>query len=343
MAKKWVPLLNLGSPDSTKTSAVRAYLDEFLMDKRVIDYPLWLRMLVVRGIILRTRPPKTAEAYRSIWTSSGSPLIETSFRQLDKVSEQVEVPVALGMRYGNPSTASAVASLVHQGVDSILIFPLYPHYAMSSFETAYVKAIEVLNTYEPKIKKTLVQPFYQDPEYIAALAASARPYLSQNGFDKLLISFHGLPERHLRKSDPSGAHCLSCLDCCQNAHPAHATCYRHQCFTTAKKVTQALGLTEDDYLVSFQSRLGRDPWLRPYTDVVVEELAQAGVKKLLVMCPAFVTDCLETLEEIGMGLKESFEGHGKGNMILIPCLNTHPFWISFMCKKINTWLKGIES
>lgn len=340
MAKKGILLLNLGSPDSTQKKAVRSYLDEFLMDKRVIDYPFWLRALIVRGIILRTRPSKTAEAYQRIWQSSQSPLIETSFRQLDKVKAQISAPMALGMRYGNPSTAEAIASLVEQGVEDILIFPLYPHYAMSSFETAYVKAVEVLDAYEPRVKRTLVQPFYQDAEYIAALAASAKPHLAKGNFDKLLISFHGLPERHLRKSDPSGAHCLCSSDCCKNPHPAHATCYRHQCFTTAKKVTQALGITEDQYIVSFQSRLGRDPWLRPYTDFVVEELADAGVKKLLVMCPAFVTDCLETLEEIGMGIKESFESRGNGHLTLIPCLNEHPLWITFICRKINAWLEA---
>lgn len=233
----------------------------------------------------------------------------------------------------------AIAALRSQGVRELLIIPLYPHYAMSSYETAVVSAMDALSKHAPEIEPTILQPFYKDPGYIDALVQSALPYLEEE-YDKLLFSFHGIPERHLRKSDCSHAHCLSRPDCCEIRHPAHGTCYRHQCFVTAQAFAERAGLSDDQYEISFQSRLGRDPWLKPYTDHRLTELPQEDVRKLLVICPAFVSDCLETLEEIAMQGKESFLSAGGESFKQIPCLNCHPAWIEWLGGQIDNWLEG---
>lgn len=326
MSQKGVLLINLGSPDSTEVSDVRRYLREFLMDGRVLDAPFPIRFMVVNCLILPTRPKESAEAYAEVWTPEGSPLVATSRHQTEALRQRMDLPIELAMRYQNPSVEYAVDSLLKQGVDELVVVPLFPHYAMSSYESAAVKVQDVLKKKAPHVKATYVPAFFDDEDYINALVTSASDYL-ESDYDFLLFSFHGLPERHLRKSDPTGEHCLSCENCCQGDHPAHATCYRSQCYKTVELFTEKAGVPEDKYSVAFQSRLGRDPWLQPYTDKTVEELAKKGVKKLLVMCPAFVTDCLETLEEIGMRAKEDFVEAGGEELTLIPCLNEHPRWI----------------
>ncbi len=338
MAQKAVLLLNLGSPASTKVGDVRRYLREFLMDSRVIDSSALLRAMVVHLTILPFRPKRTAEAYRQIWRPEGSPLLIMSSRQRDLVQAEVDTTVALAMRYGSPSIVEVVAGLVEDGVEELFIMPLYPQYAMSSYETVVVRVMEEIQRLKPSMGTTLLQPFYDDPEYVDALVQSSESYLKE-GFDKLIFSFHGLPEKHLRKSDPSHAHCLATAGCCQNSHPAHATCYRHQCYKTVEKFTEHADLSPDNYLVTFQSRLGRDPWLLPCTEQTIESLGREGAAKVLVMCPAFVTDCLETLEEIAMRGKAVFQKAGGGSLTLIPCLNDHPAWIGFLTAKIRCWLE----
>lgn len=338
MEKKAVLLLNLGSPDSTSVKDVRRYLREFLWDERVLDAPAPIRWFVLNAFILPFRPKRSAEAYASIWTPDGSPLMVIS-RDLQKaVQADTAVPVELAMRYGTPSIPEIVGALAAQGVNRVLLVPLYPHYAMSSYETVVVRAREELVRQLPEAKVDCLQPFYQDEDYIEALYASAEPWLKKP-FDQLLFSFHGIPERHLRKSDPSHAHCLTVKDCCQVACPAHATCYRHQCFQTVEAFAKRAGLNADQYQVSFQSRLGRDPWLKPYTDYRLEALPGEGVKRLLVICPAFVSDCLETLEEIAEEGKEIFMEAGGEFYEQIPCLNTHPGWLAFLNGRIGQWLQ----
>jgi ferrochelatase len=227
------------------------------------------------------------------------------------------------MRYQNPSIGSALKQLSGQGVEELLLFPLFPHYAMSSFETAVEEVKRLMPQYGIQTL-SVVPPFYDHEDYISALVASAEPYLDRP-HDHLLFSFHGLPERHLRKADPTGCHCLSAPDCCRVDSPAHATCYRAQCFKTVAAFVAKAGVTK--YSVAFQSRLGKDPWLRPYTDHEIVRFPREGIKKLLVICPAFVSDCLETLEEIGMRGKESFLEAGGEELTLIPCLNEHPLWL----------------
>lgn len=331
--KKGVLLLNLGSPDSTEIADVRKYLKEFLMDERVIDISPTLRSLVVNAFILPFRPKRSGEAYAKVWTPEGSPLVVTSEKVQQKVQEGVELKIYLAMRYGNPSIADTIQQMKKDGVEDVLIFPLYPHYAMSSYETVVVKVMEELASIAPTMTSQLVQPFYQDDDYIDALVSSAKPYLEQD-FDLLLFSYHGIPERHLRKSDPSHAHCLT-SHCCDYAHPAHATCYKHQGIVTTLKFVAKAGIPEGKYAISYQSRLGRDPWLQPYTDFELERFAQEGKKKMLVICPAFVSDCLETLEEIAMEGKEEFLSAGGESFAQIPCLNEHPSWIAFIQKQIQ--------
>jgi ferrochelatase len=237
------------------------------------------------------------------------------------------------MRYQSPSIPEAVRRLAGQGVESLLLIPLFPHYAMSSFETAVERVREVAGRMAPSMRIEVQPPFYDHPDYIAALAGSTEPFLSRN-YDHLLFSFHGLPERHLRKSDPTGGHCLASKDCCQVPSPAHARCYRAQCFKTVEALVRAVKVPREKYSMAFQSRLGRDPWLKPYTDHVLLQLPARGIKSLLVICPAFVSDCLETLEEIGLRGRQSFLEAGGKECALIPCLNEHPLWLGALEKMV---------
>lgn len=336
---KGVLLVNLGSPDSPSVPEVRRYLREFLMDGRVLDMNWLGRFFLVNGAILPFRPKQSAHAYQSVWTPEGSPLIVTSRHVHAKLKERVSLPVELAMRYQNPSIPEGIRKLATQGVNQVLLIPLFPHYAMSSFETAVERVKEVAAELAPGMKIEVQAPYYNDPDYIAALTASAEPFLSK-GYDHLLFSFHGIPERHLRKSDPTGHHCLTVPDCCNTPSPAHATCYRAQCFQTMAEFVKAAKVPAQKYSVSFQSRLGRDPWLKPYTDFEVPKFAQQGVRKLLVICPAFVSDCLETIEEIGMRARESFLQAGGKEFELIPCMNEHPLWIAALEKWVKRFVGG---
>lgn len=339
MSKQGVLLINLGSPDSTSVPDVRRYLREFLMDGRVIDAPFPIRWAVVHLAILPFRPKKSAEAYREVWTEEGSPLVVTSKNVAKAVQERLgeEIPLELAMRYQKPSIKSAIRRLRERGVTDLLVLPLFPHYAMSSFETAAVRAREVAEKLAPGMSVTVSPPYHDHPEYIAALVESARGHL-EGGYDRLLFSFHGIPERHLRKGDPTRCHCLKAPDCCRIPSPAHATCYRAQCFATVRAFVAAAGIPEEKYSVSFQSRLGGDPWLQPYTDKELERFGHEGVGKLLVICPAFVSDCLETLEEIAMQGKETFHEAGGGEFAMIPCMNEHPRWLDALERMIRSSL-----
>ncbi|MCX6929100.1 MAG: ferrochelatase [Verrucomicrobia bacterium] len=335
--KKGVLLVNLGSPNSPSVVDVRRYLREFLMDGRVLDAPWPVRFCVVHFAILPFRPKQSAEAYHKIWTPDGSPLVVISRNVQAKLQPRVSVPVELAMRYQNPSIPQAIRNLTQKGVEEVLLIPLFPHYAMSSFETAVERVKEVAATLAPKMRVTVQPPCFGDPDYITALVGSAQEYL-QRGYDHLLFSFHGLPERHLRKADPTGHHCLATENCCTTASPAQATCYRAQCFKTVAAFVKQAGVPEGKYSIAFQSRLGRDPWLKPYTDFELPRLAQQGVRKLLVMCPAFVSDCLETIEEIGMRGRETFLEAGGKESTLIPCLNEHPLWLEALEKMVGRFL-----
>jgi len=334
--KRAVVLMNLGSPDSTNVKDVKKYLDEFLMDERVIDKPWLLRALLVKGIIVPFRAPKSAEAYKTIWTEKGSPLIVISKELRDALKKEIEEPVAIAMRYGNPSPKNAFDELskTNPDLEEVIAVPMYPHYAMSSYETAVEYAIQQHKKGGYKFKLTTLKPYYNNEEYINALCESIRPYLQQQ-FDQVLFSYHGVPERHIYKGDITGQHCLKVANCCEVSSEAHKYCYRHQCWTTTKLVTERLNIPKEKWEFSFQSRLGKDPWLQPYTAVRLEQLPKEGAKKILVVCPAFVSDCLETLEEIAEQGKESFLHNGGEKFEMIPCLNVHPLWVSALAKWIR--------
>ncbi len=334
---KGILLVNLGSPDSPTAKDVKPYLDEFLMDERVIDVPLLLRNLLVRGIILQTRPKKSAKAYAKIWWKEGSPLVVLSERFSEKLRKHTDMPVALGMRYGTMSIQKAMQELKEQGVDDVLLVPLYPHYAMSSYETVVVKAMEVQQKHFPGLKLTTLPAFYKSSDYIKVLSESIAEGLKDFEYDHILFSYHGIPERHIRKSDPTSYHCKIDGSCCKVNSVAHHTCYRHQVYETTELVKAYLGLPEEKVSTSFQSRLAGDPWLKPYTDYEFERLAKEGKKRLAVVTAAFVSDCLETLEEIAMEGKEQFEEAGGEHYKHIPCLNDNEAWVAVMAKWVNEW------
>lgn len=319
--------MNLGSPDSTRTSDVRKYLNEFLMDGKVIDMPYLSRLMLVKGIITPFRAPKSAAAYKTIWTKDGSPLIAISRAQEKLVRQKMNIPVAITMRYGNPTPEAGFEDLLKQDdkLDEVIAVPLYPHYAMASYETAvdHLKAAYKKNNYSFELK--FVPAFYNEPGYIHALVEKIRPYL-EKPFDHLLFSYHGIPARHLLKTDPTHSHCLKVADCCNTPSEAHKFCYRHQCFETTRLVTKSLQLPQEKFSISFQSRLGKG-WLEPFTDVQLEKFPVQGIKKLLIISPAFISDCLETLEELEERGKETFMEAGGETYEMIPCLNTDPLWI----------------
>ena len=330
--------MNLGSPDSTAVKDVRRYLNEFLMDGKVIDVPYLLRILLVKGIIVPFRAARSAAAYSTIWTEEGSPLVVLTKQLQQQLQQYVEEPVEIAMRYGNPGPAAAFDNLMKRqpGLEEVLAIPLYPHYAMASYETAvdYAKEIHAKNKYPFKL--SFIKPFFDEAEYINAMIENIRPYLNEQ-YDHILFSYHGIPERHLKKTDPTTTHCMQVNDCCNVASPAHSRCYRHQCFVTTRLITAALAIPKEKHSISFQSRLGKG-WLTPFTDIRLEEMPKEGIKKLLILCPAFVSDCLETLEEIKERGKESFITAGGTSYKMIPCLNTNPLWV----KTLTDWVTAID-
>ena len=335
-------MVNLGSPDSPAVGDVRRYLREFLMDGRVMDVPWLTRFFVVHFAILPFRPKESAAAYQKIWLPDGSPLVIISKKVCEALRSRVEAPVELAMRYQNPRIEKAIDNLLERTVDELLLIPLFPHYAMSSFETAVEKVRTVLYSKAPGVKLVVQPPYFDQPDYIQALAASARETLDR-GYDHLLFSFHGLPEHQLVITDPTGIHCLAAKDCCSGEHPSHSTCYRAQCFKTVDAFVNAAGIPREKHSVSFQSRLGRKPWLKPYTDLELPRLAKRGVKRMLVICPAFVSDCLETVEEIGMRAKDTFLQAGGESLELIPCMNEHPLWLDALENMTNDFLSQSRS
>lgn len=310
------------------------------MDPRVIDYPAPLRWLVVKCFILPFRPKRSAAAYRSIWRPEGSPLRIYSLALQDKLRAACGEDVRLAMRYGQPSIRSAVEGLARDGIQDVLLVPLYPHYAMSSYETVVVEFFAQAAQLAPGLRTRVLQPFYDDPAYIEALHTSARPWL-EKPFDHLLISFHGVPRRHLLKGDPSHAHCQKLPECCDQPSPVHALCYKAQTQRTAHLLAARAGIPRAKYTISYQSRLGREVWLEPYTDATLERLGREGVGRLLCITPAFVADCLETLEEIREEGRELFLHAGGKDFDHIPCLNDHPAWVDYLHGHVTRWMKGV--
>jgi len=322
-------LINLGTPDAPTSSAVRRYLREFLSDPRVIDIHSLPRWFLLNFAILVFRPRKSAKLYRKIWDARGSPLLLHSLEFTQQLAGELEgeFEVELGMRYGNPSLKDALERLRAKKVQSITLMPLYPQYAASSTASSLERAYRLIGEGWDVPPIRVVPPFFDQPSFLDALATSSGALIRQSRADHVLFSFHALPERHIRKSDPVGNHCLASSQCCDQIGAANANCYRAQAHYTAREVARRIGIAPQGFSISFQSRLGSGAWIRPHTDVLVPELARRGVRRLAVLCPAFVADCLETLEEIGIRARESFLAAGGEELILVPCLNAHPLWV----------------
>jgi len=341
---KGVLLLQLGTPDDPSPSAVRRYLREFLFDPMVLDIHPIARWALLNLIILPRRPAQSAAAYQQIWTEAGSPLRIHSEDLAVALGVRLgqNYKVALGMRYGTGSIGEALTELDEAGVDEIVVLPLYPQYAMSSTGTALAKL------YEGASERAIVPPlqvlpdFYAHPGYLDTVSAMIDTHRQDFQPDHILFSYHGLPERHVRKSDRSGAHCLADASCCDRITQANRSCYRAQCYATTRGIAERLQIDPSGYSQGFQSRLGRTPWIKPYTDEIIPKLLEQGVRRLLVSCPSFVSDCLETLEEIGIRAKEEFIEAGGEDFRLVPCLNSAPQWVDVVAQMIeNEVPKGV--
>lgn len=334
---KGILLVNLGSPKSTSEEDVRVYLREFLMDKRVIDVPWLLRKMIVELTILPKRPKESAHAYQNIWWDEGSPLVVISKNLTKKIEEKIKNPIALAMRYQEPSIKNGITKLADKGVTEVLVIPLYPQYAMSTTETVVEKAKEVQKKYFPDLNISFLPPFYNDEKYIEVLSNSIKKHLPKS-FDLLLFSYHGVPERHIYKTDPTKQCQIDSICCFEKERTSHKYCYRHQCYYVTEKVREKLGLDKTKIRQSFQSRLGRSPWLHPYTDKTLEDLPAEGFTHIAVVAPAFVADCLETLEELAITDKKLFFKNGGKEFHYIKCLNDDESWVDWIVDKINIFI-----
>jgi len=336
---KGVLLVNLGSPESPTAKDVKPYLNEFLMDKYVIDLPYLLRVFLVKGVILglRNRSEKSAEAYRKIWWKEGSPLVVLSKKLCQKVQEKTDIPVALAMRYGNPNIQSALEELNKKGVKNILVIPLYPQYAMATTFTSMFQINKIQQKYFKNIKINYFPAFYNRKEYIKALSESIKKHLKNFEYEKLIFSYHGLPKRHIQKAIKLARHTIFVNNqyrCNFDSAETEFSYLRH-CFETTRRVVEYLNIDEKKVINTFQSRLSGEKWLQPYTDKEIDNLAKNGIKKIAVVMPSFVSDCLETLEEIGIRAKDNFIQNGGVELLTIPCLNDDDLWVDTIC----TWIE----
>lgn len=342
-------LINVGTPRSPRVSDVRPYLREFLSDPRVLDVPAWRRWLTLNVFILPFRPRRSAEAYGKIWTRRGSPLLVHTQDLAAKVQARCgdRVAVEVAMRYGAPSIPDALERLRSRGVRRVVVFPLYPQYSSAATGTTLEKVFASAAAQWNVPYLQVVPPFFDHPAYIDARAELARPALREARPERVFFSFHGLPERQIRKSDPTGAHCLRSDRCCERPGAAVGHCYRAQCFETARRLGDALEIPESMRVVCFQSRLGRTPWIEPHTDAVVQQAAREGVERVVVLCPAFVSDCLETLEELGMRAADDFRANGGHRLTVVPALNASDRWadaVVTIAREASTWLgAAVES
>lgn len=327
-AKTGVLLVNLGTPDSTKTGDVRKYLREFLMDGRVIDIPFLNRWMLVNLIIAPTRAPKSATEYRKLWTERGSPLLFHTQDLKDKLIQKLDSDryvVAMAMRYQNPSIEKGLEELRKAKVKKIIVVPLFPQYASASNGSVIDKVMEIARTWQIIPEITFVSNFLEHPLFLEAWAELGRTAMENQEFDRYVFSYHGLPERQILKGSVEGYCQLG--SCCNKYGPKNQYCYRAQCFHTTRLLAEKLGLPSEKVMNCFQSRLGKDPWVKPYTDDLIKELAKDGVKKVLVFSPAFVADCLETTVEVAQEYKEQFEELGGEHWELVPSLNSNDTWV----------------
>ncbi len=326
-AKTGVLLVNLGTPDSPNTPDVRKYLRQFLSDARVIDTNPIARFLLVNLIIAPFRSPKSAKEYKKVWTKKGSPLLVNGL-ELQKLVQQTlgnDFEVVLGMRYQNPSMESALNQLKNKGLDKIIVFPLFPQYASATTGSVHQEVFRIVSKWQIIPKMILIDTYAENDKMIQTFAQLAQKYLQHHDFEHFIFSYHGLPERQIRKGD-STQKCLT-DDCCDQLTPQNRLCYRAQCFATSRKLAEKLHISDKKYTVCFQSRLGKTPWIKPYTEDVIMDLTQKNVKNVLAFSPAFTSDCLETTIEVGQEYKEIFEQNGGEHWELVESLNTEVLWV----------------
>jgi protoporphyrin/coproporphyrin ferrochelatase len=329
-------LVNLGTPDSFNTADVRRYLREFLMDKRVIDVPYFSRWLLVNLIIAPFRAPKSAGVYKELWQERGSPLL---FYGIDLKNELQKlmgsgVVVELGMRYQNPSIESALDRLMQHDISRLIILPLFPQYASATTGSVFEKCMEIVKDWQVLPRLVFIDKFFSHPAFIHSLTEIARPYLEQDDYDFYVFSYHGVPERQILKASRDN-YCRLSDKCCSVYHAKNEFCYRAQCFENSRLLAKSLGIPEARYAVAFQSRLGKDPWILPYTDDLLKTLPGKGYKRVLVFSPAFVADCLETTIEVGQEFKEKFLEAGGEKWVLVESLNVHPSWLKFLASYLG--------
>lgn len=338
--KSGILVVNLGTPDKPEPKEVGEFLREFLMDPEVITAPGLIRWLLVNVLIVPRRKYTSAENYKKVWFAEGkgSPLMHYSKELTRKLSEQLsQTPIALGMRYGSPSLSSAIQSLVKEGCQRVVVFPMFPQYSSATTKTAFDK----IRREAPKdVELEFFDSYSSDRFYIKAQAELIRSSLESLEVEHHILSFHGLPESILKKQDPSGSHCLIVENCCEmscshKSGDVFKVCYRAQCLDTAKAIADEMGWNDEQWTMTFQSRLGPTKWTTPSTDDTVLELAKRGVKSVSVACPAFTTDCLETLEEIAIGLKQEFIEAGGENLTVVPCLNDNDSWVKGVASFLN--------
>lgn len=336
--KTGILLINLGTPDSPEPREVGKYLREFLMDPLVVDIPFPLRWILVNALIVPKRSQASSDLYKKIWDkNTGSPLLSHTLKLSEGLAERLAEKcfVVPAMRYGSPSISEAIDLLGAAKVDRILAIPLYPQYSLAATESSIREVGAQLAKKKIKLTVDFLPAFYRSDSYLDAVVEVSAPHLKAKPHDKVLFSFHGLPERQVRKTDPSSQHCLTGKSCCESPVDFNRNCYRHQCYETARLLADRLKIGRDKYEVCFQSRLGRTPWIRPYTDHLYEELPNRGVKKLAVLCPSFVADCLETLEEVQLRGKDQFLRAGGEDLFLVPSLNSSEVWVKALERMIG--------
>jgi ferrochelatase len=337
MAKTGVLLVNLGTPDSPSVPDVRKYLREFLMDERVIDIPFLNRWLLVNLIIAPFRAPKSAKIYQEVWLPSGSPLKVYGLSNERVLGEELgsEYVVRLAMRYQNPGIPSVLAEMEKMNLKKIIVIPFFPQYASATSGSVHQKVMETVKTWQNIPEIVFAGDFYKHPLLVQGFADNAAKFLQNNSYEHYVFSYHGLPERQTVKAH-HGKTCKE-LGCEEGITEQNYTCYKAQCFETTRLLAEKLGLTKDSYTTCFQSRLGKEVWIQPYTEDVVKELAGKGIKKVLAFSPAFVADCLETTIEVGEEYKEMFIELGGEQWDLVESLNDTPIWIELLKDLVKTY------
>ena len=332
-------LINLGTPDKPERKDVNRYLLQFLTDKRVIDFPWLKRQLLVRGLIVPLRAGNSTNLYKQLWTAEGSPLKYYGERLTDLVSKRLggEIPVALGMRYQNPSIEAAIDELISKDVDEVIVFPLFPHYASASTGSAFEEVMRVVSQKQVIPSMSFIQDYYEQEDYLNVVVDHSKDF-DISAYDHILFSYHGIPQRHLRKADASG-HCLGKDGCCNALTLINRNCYSAQSHATTRALATRLNLAPDRYTTCFQSRLGKEVWTQPYASQVIVERAGKGDKRILVFSPSFVADCLETTVEVGIEYQEEFVAAGGEKLDLVPSLNDDPAWVEAILQIIKERVK----